>query len=251
MLVGKFVRSCAAAVGVLFAACMAHAADLYGARGCGYGGCGYNGGVYVPPPPLWEGFYIGGFAGVARSSVETSTNIIILTSSGVLPLSTIDTTGFLGGGQFGYNFQWGRFLYGLEADLGGLDTGTSVAVTNSSLASLLQTKSSGGFFGDLTMRGGYLFGPALIYAKGGWAFFTGDVRVSDAAGAVNLDSNSFTGWTLGVGAEYMVAPNWTVKAEYQYFDFSNDSGNFGSTITANTFKIGFNWLVHSVPVPLY
>lgn len=120
------------------------------------------------------------------------------------------------------------------------------------MAKLLQIDGSGGFYGDITGRAGILFGPgALFYVKAGWAFFTGDVRLSDPSGTVNMDSNSFTGWTVGAGVEYMVAPDWTVKLEYQYIDLSNDGGNLGSTIAADTFKIGFNWYVHSVPVPLY
>ncbi len=251
MLVGKFVRSCAAAAGAMIAACAAQAGDLYTGNGCNYGGCGYKDEVPFIPPPLWQGFYIGGFAGVGWSSAETSGDLIILSSSGVVPVSTLNGSGFYGGAQLGYNFQFGRFLYGIEADLGGLDTGSSVAVTNASLAKVLQIDSSGGFYGDITARAGILFGNALFYGKAGWAFFTGDVRLSDPSGAVNLDSNSFTGWTVGAGVEYMVAPDWTIKGEYQYFDLSNDGGNLGSTITANTLKIGFNWYLHSVPVPLY
>jgi outer membrane immunogenic protein len=258
MLVGKLVRSCAAAVGVLIAACAFHAgskadaADLYGAPGpCGYGGCGYKDeGLYIPPPLLWGGFYIGGFAGVAWSQVDTSGNVIIVTGSGAVPFGTIDTSGVFGGGQLGYNFEWGRFVYGIEADLGGMDTGTTVDFSNRGLGGILQIHSSGGFVGDITTRGGYLFGNALVYAKGGWAFFTGDVRISDPSSTVNLDSSWFSGWTVGAGVEYLVAPNWSLKAEYQYYDFS-DSSNVGGTITSNTFKIGFNWFPRTIPAPLY
>jgi len=252
MLVGKFVRLCAAAAGAIIAACAAQAGDLYSGNGCAYGGCGgYKDGPVFVPPPLWQGFYIGGFAGAAWSSAGTSGDIIVLTSTGAVPVSTLNGSGLYGGAQLGYNFQSDRFLYGIEADLGGLDNGTSVSFTGPSLAKLLQISSTGGFYGDIAARAGILFGNALVYGKAGWAVFEGDVRLSDATGAVNLDSSSFTGWTVGAGVEYMVAPNWTVKAEYQYFDFSNDSGSLGSTITVNTLKIGFNWYVNSVPLPLY
>ncbi len=258
MLVGKFVRSCAAAVGALIAAyafqagSAAHAADLYGPPGsCGYGGCGgyRDQAVFVPPPPLWQGFYIGGFAGAAWSELDTSSLIIIITSSAIAPFRTIDSNGVFGGGQFGYNFEWGRFVYGLEADLGGMDTGATLSFSNSATG-VLQVHSSGGFFGDITTRGGYLYGNALVYVKGGWAFFTGNLSVTDNYGTVNLDSSWFSGWTVGTGVEYMVAPNWSIKAEYQYFDLS-DNGYLGSTITSNTFKIGFNWFPRALPVALY
>jgi outer membrane autotransporter protein len=32
-----------------------------------------------------------------------------------------------------------------------------------------------------------------------------------------------SGWNVGVGAEYMIAPQWSVKAEYNYLDFGKDN----------------------------
>lgn len=249
MLVGKFVRACAVAFGAAVAACGgANAADLYG--GGGYGGYGgYKDEPVFVPPPFWGGFYAGGFAGIAWSSIESTSNIIILSCSGVDPIGTQTTTGFIGGTQFGYNVQFGRFLYGIEADLGYLDDGTNVSFNNGSLGSLLRVTSTGGFLGDVTGRGGFVFGNALIYAKTGLALFNGDLRISAPSAGINLDSGTFWGWTVGAGAEYMLAPGWSVKAEYQYFDFSNDSGSLGGTITANTVKIGFNYFFNSAAFP--
>ena len=261
MLVGKFFRVCAAAAGVAIAACAAEAADLYGGGGCN-GGCGYKdgGAVYAPPLFLWQGVYACGFAGAAWSSIEAADNLIILTSSGVTRAGSLNSTGLMGGAQFGYNLQFGRFVYGVEADLGGLDDGASVSFTNRSLAGLLHIASSGGFFGDITGRAGVLSWNTLFYAKAGFAFFTGDVRLSDGQGGVLQDSGTFTGWTVGAGVEYPLAPDWTVKAEYQYFDLANDnsgcclsgaSTSVHNTITANAVKIGFNWFVHTTPLPLF
>ena len=36
-----------------------------------------------------------------------------------------------------------------------------------------------------------------------------------------LDHNHNHGWTIGGGAEYMFVQNWSVKAEYQYYDFGD------------------------------
>jgi outer membrane immunogenic protein len=42
-------------------------------------------------------------------------------------------TGFIGGGQIGYNWQYGSFLYGLESDIQGLSNGNNgSAITVSS-----------------------------------------------------------------------------------------------------------------------
>ncbi|MEO6464407.1 MAG: porin family protein, partial [Pyrinomonadaceae bacterium] len=73
----------------------------------------------------WTGFYVGGHAGitVGRTGVNTST---VFSPSGYFdPMSpaavnaagsqTIESNGFNGGGQAGYNKQFGRFVVGAEA----------------------------------------------------------------------------------------------------------------------------------------
>ena len=60
------------------------------------------------------------------------------------------------------------------------------------------------------------------------------------------------GWTVGTGLEYMFAPNWSAKAEYQYYNFG--SANFtapaalvpnGSFTTDNhVFKVGVNYRIN-------
>ena len=162
MLVGKFFRACAAAAGVAIAACAAQAADLPGYYGGCNGGCGA---AYIPPPFFWQGGYVGGFGGVAWSSIQAADNLIILTNSGVVQVGPLSSTGVMGGAQLGYNIQYGRFVYGIEADLGGLDDGASLGFTNRALASLLQINSSGGFFGDVTGRAGWIGWSTLFYAR--------------------------------------------------------------------------------------
>jgi outer membrane immunogenic protein len=39
------------------------------------------------------------------------------------------------------------------------------------------------------------------------------------------------GWTAGGGVEFAISPNWSVKAEYLYFDFQNQ------TIGPGTFRL--------------
>jgi outer membrane immunogenic protein len=255
MSVAKFVQSCVAALGVMALSNPAQAADIYG----GYGYGGYKDQVYVQPLP-WQGFYAGLHAGGAWSSVEPASNVLILGNSGTIPVGTLKSSGFLGGGQLGYNFQNGNFVYGIEADFGGMDTGAKgVFADPATPARTLVVKSSGGFYGDITGRGGVAVGNALIYAKGGFAFFTGDMSVRDAFDGIGQDSGTFTGWTIGGGLEYLISPNWTIKAEYQFFDFDNNNfsccrgiqGRIENGLTSNTVKVGANFLVHGLRSPLY
>jgi outer membrane immunogenic protein len=79
--------------------------------------------------------------------------------------------------------------------------------------------------GSVTGRLGYTWGPALLYAKGGYAWKDGNnlgVSIGGVPQAFTTDGNHRDGYTVGAGLEYMFAPNWSAKVEYQYY-------NFGST----------------------
>ena len=81
--------------------------------------------------------------------------------------------------------------------------------------------------GSVTGRLGYSFGPALLYAKGGYAFKDGDHIAATNGGvpvAFTTDGGHRDGYTVGAGLEYMFAPNWSAKLEYQYYNFG--SGTF-------------------------
>jgi outer membrane immunogenic protein len=73
-----------------------------------------------------------------------------------------------------------------------------------------------------TLRGriGYAWNRLLIYGTGGAAFANEGILLCDpiAAGCAS-QSKIVTGWTAGVGAEYIFRDNWSVKFEYLHADF--------------------------------
>src|SRR5438105_3416032 len=77
--------------------------------------------------------------------------------------------------------------------------------------------------GSVTGRLGWTWGPGLLYAKGGVAFTdtTLGVAVAGVPVAFATTGNNKTGWTAGAGIEYMFTPNWSVKGEYQYYNFAS------------------------------
>ena len=82
---------------------------------------------YAAPAPIWSwtGFYIGGHVGAGWGTTETTLDSIAapgvpLTPVG-LALTQNSRSGFLGGGQIGYNFQSGWAVFGVQADIAGLD----------------------------------------------------------------------------------------------------------------------------------
>jgi opacity protein-like surface antigen len=253
MSVANFVRTGVAALSMCVMVQASQAADLYG---------GYKDQPYYIPPPLWAGFYIGGHIGGAWSSLDPVSNVVFLGAGpGIsLPSGSANTSGFFGGVQTGYNFQVNNFVYGIEADFGGLDaSGNKTLVDPSNPARTLRISGSDGWYGDITGRVGFAYHHVMFYAKGGFAWFTGNVNVFDSFDGINQDSGTFTGWTIGGGVEYLIAPQWTIKAEYMYYDFGNNTfsccggatnGRFDESLTSNTIKVGFNYIFSSVYVPL-
>ena len=101
-------------------------------------------------------------------------------------------------------------------------------------------------YGDLTARFGYLMGRTLLYAKGGAAVLNADFKASYSGGnclttgdcspvsgtkigpsTFNFDHNNLmVGWTAGAGVEYALSSSWSLKAEYQHFDFGKMSYSY-------------------------
>ncbi len=259
MSVSRSVRFCAAVFGVLIAVDPAPAAD-YGPSG------GYDGGYKEPPGPvplpiaLWSGFYIGPSFGWSWSRIRAANNALIITNNGTVPFSHPGTNGMIGGGQIGYNVQASNFVYGIELDFGGLDIGASATKTDpNNPARVLTVRSSAGFYGDITGRAGLTVGNALLYLKGGFAYFTGNVQVTDLYDGIVQDTGIFTGWTAGGGIEYKLTRTLSLKGEYLYFglDSSNfsccvtlNTGTVENNITANTFRLGLNYNLNDLRSPL-
>src|SRR5262245_8023818 len=167
--------------------------------------------AYTAPAVVynWTGFYVGGHLGGAFA--------------GDNGLQSNDAR-FLGGVQAGADYQFApNWVLGAEAQYSWLSGGT-----NNNLVFPAGTVVNGRLadqIGSVTGRIGYTWGPGLIYAKGGYAWRDGNtIGVANAAGVpqpFTTSGNSKDGYTVGAGLEYLFAPNWSAKAEYQYYNFGN------------------------------
>ena len=98
-----------------------------------------------------------------------------------------------------------------------------------------------GLYGDVTGRVGLAFGAALVYAKGGWAFFDGEARqTTTKPGYVTNGTDTFEGWTLG-GASNTSLPSISLKVEYQHFDFRPEVGDQTSIGDPPIGHVYHNW----------
>jgi outer membrane immunogenic protein len=195
----------------------------------------------APPPVMapiynWTGFYIGGHVGGAWAG----SNNIDGGSNGR----------FLGGVQGGADYQFAtNWVLGIEAQYSWL-TNKSNNGTTFPIAGLATRNDRG--LGSVTGRIGWTWGPGLLYAKGGYAFTDTTLGVTVAGVPVPFATtgNNKNGFTVGAGLEYMFAPNWSVKGEYQYYNFSNTAfvaptpvGLTGLSFRndEHTFKAGVNY----------
>jgi outer membrane immunogenic protein len=179
--------------------------------------------VFTPVPVYnWSGFYVGANAGVgwANSGNVTVRDPVL----GAKSISVSSRSGFIGGGQIGYNFQVGGFVYGLETDIQFADVGSKVNWGPYGRLGL-STGGSGGYFGTLRGRAGYAIDRTLLYLTGGLAY--GGLNSSPLSGS----ATSNVGYALGGGVEYAFTQNWTAKLEALYINLSN--GNARTIVVTN------------------
>jgi outer membrane immunogenic protein len=220
------------------------------------------------PPPVynWTGWYVGVNAGASMGNAKTDFNVAPI---GPLPgfagSATSSPSGFIGGGQIGYNWQFSPlWVGGLEADIQYAHEGDHNFASRPFSFSLPGTVAPGpsvsgtaavdydtkiDWFGTARARFGYLWGngTVLTYVTGGLAY--GEVKINGTAGASGtvgvtpffaIDSFSHShvnaGWTVGYGTEgAMAAPNWTWKVESLYMDLGHlNAADARGLITTNT-----------------
>jgi outer membrane immunogenic protein len=200
------------------------------------------------PVPVynWTGFYIGGNVGgiwndTRDDAFPTGCFLTSVTCGGGVPLNPLRSdsvrlngSGFTGGGQAGYNWQSGGFVGGIEADINysGINDGSFI---NRPVAAPLVGNYIHGesdklqWFGTVRGRAGFTVTPSfLVYATGGLAF--GEVKsASTTAFTATADTYAGTlddtraGYAVGAGGEWMIAPKWSIKAEYLFVDLGKSS----------------------------
>jgi outer membrane immunogenic protein len=143
--------------------------------------------------------------------------------------SAVEPSGVAGGGQIGYNWQSGQFVFGVETDVqfsGADDT-------------FAPFKFSNPWFGTLRGRAGAAFNNVLLYGTLGLAYgsLKGEIPGLD-------ETRTEVGWAGGIGAEYGFNPNWSARVEYLYMDLASRGFSITSTdngLHASMLRLGINY----------
>ena len=202
-------------------------------------------------PPMavsWTGFYIGVNGGYAGDQYKYPFSASVVGGPAINGSATITSSGFVGGAQIGYNYQFApSWVGGLEADIDATSIkgqlGLNASSGGASLSATAGSKTD--YIGTVRARLGYLVTDRLLaFGTGGLAY--GDVNSSVNASLTGLGSFSasktsdIVGWNLGAGVEYMISKNWTFKTEYLYVDLGD-----ATLLSGSTRGISYNLKVHT------
>jgi outer membrane immunogenic protein len=198
----------------------------------------------------WTGCYLGANVGAASDRATFADFNPLFPSS--LDLGSARATSALGGGQIGCDYQAGNWVFGLQ----GMGEATSLrgtshylpGPTDPRLNNIYDTSSRISSLVTATARLGYAIQPqVLIYAKAGGAWMRSTLDYTVNGMGVTFPytgSETRTGWTAGGGVEFLIAPNWSVFAEYNYIDFGAKTvslqGNGGAVPPGATQPIQVN-----------
>ena len=192
------------------------------------------------PAFSWTGCYVGAHAGVA--AMQDS-----FTAEGRSSNSPWGA-GVLLGAQIGCNYQLGRFVVGLESEAWGafLKTQNNLAFEN--FAQKATTTNPWNF--ATAARAGIAIDQFLIYMKGGVVWGSFRYNFSNTEGFAQSGSAINTGFLLGLGFEYMLSRDWTLKVESDVILFTANNVNLADTeggsrqtlsATQFIFKVGGNY----------
>ena len=162
----------------------------------------------------WGGLYAGVNAGYEWGHVTNS---------------SMDPSGIFGGGQVGYNWQSGQFVFGGETDV-------QASAADDTFA---PWKFSNPWFGTLRGRAGFTLNNIMFYGTAGLAY-------GELSGQLNglTEDKTLVGWTGGVGMEVGFNPHWSAKAEYLYMDLGDRAYTItgaNNGLTSNMLRFGINY----------
>jgi outer membrane immunogenic protein len=168
----------------------------------------------------WTGFYIGANGGWGESRNCWS---FVTAVGALLPDGCSSRSGGVFGGQMGYRWQTGQFVFGLEGQGDWADLKSSrLSLINPAFSTTTKVDGIGLFTGQI----GWAWDAALFYLKGGAAVTSNRYDIFTTVGGIGVASATSTRWggAVGVGFEYGFVPNWSVGVEYDRL-FMGDANN--------------------------
>jgi len=211
----------------------------------------------VPAPelvPIWTGVY----AGVQLGGVFGNTNLSI---PAIGYNGSWGNNGVIGGAHIGYNYQLNSVVLGVESSFDLLSVQGSEANNTAFAPNAFNGSSYHNYLVSIDERLGYAYRNLLFYGIGGYAFLSNNSALTLNGIQIGAVSNTVNGYDVGGGVEYAINDRWSVRAEYRYYNFQNNTNNFATSnkvfnnhvftesVNSNVFRAGlsYKW---GVPEPV-
>jgi len=210
----------------------------------------------LPPElvPIWTGVY----AGVQLGGAFGNTNLSIPANG---YNGSWGNNGVIGGAHIGYNYQLNSVVLGVESSFDLLSVQGSEANNTAFAPNAFNGSSYHNYLVSIDGRLGYAYRNLLFYGIGGYAFLSNNSALTLNGIQIGAVSNTVNGYDVGGGVEYAINDRWSVRAEYRYYNFQNNTNNFATSnkvfnnhvftesVNSNVFRAGlsYKW---GVPEPV-
>ncbi len=200
------------------------------------------------PYVTWTGCYIGAHIGGGWGHEDFSdpTGVHFAPAGAVIQ---VDTSGFLGGGQIGCDYQFAtNWVLGIDGDVSWAGI---KGETRDPFFGNKNIDARTNWLASATGQLGYTWDRWMLYGKGGvaWArdkYDTTNPLIYDFAGI-----ETRTGWIVGAGLEWAFWHKWSAKLEFDHYDFGSRTvtlfdPNLGSQLASikeqvEVVKFGINY----------
>jgi len=202
------------------------------------------------PVTNWTGFYVGAHGGGDWFYKDWFAPTTALNGVQNRAVGSHTASNWLAGGQFGFNYQTGIWVWGIDAQI----SATRLEGSNENIvAPVVVNHSKTDALATVAARFGVAWDKTLFYAKGGgaWAHDTFWTALPSVGVPIGQSATvSRWGWMIGVGAEYAFAPNWSVFAEYDYLDFGRQRVTLAPVASPFGFEYDIKQTIQIVKVGL-
>ncbi|CAH1665121.1 MULTISPECIES: outer membrane protein [unclassified Chelatococcus] len=176
--------------------------------------------VATPPAFSWTGFYAGinggyGWGGLPNYKKDLEPGQRVKTTANVMF-----------GGQVGYNYQFGSWVVGAEADFDKLNGSVKGHDSEFGVSESYRRE----YMATGRARLGYAFDRLLVFGTAGIALEKTSLSLNDpdAESFGRLSKSAWSkGFVVGAGVEYALTDNVTAKGEYLYTKFGKQTYRLG------------------------
>ena len=143
-------------------------------------------------------------------------------------------------------------MVGIEGGAAGGNIGGSTAFATPGIPGDTTTfRETTDLLTSVTGRVGYSWDRWLFYGKGGAAWTANRYGALDTLATYDYEgSETRFGWTAGVGVEWMLWHDWSLKLEYDYYGFGTRSVTFIDNVTGNVGPENINQTIQIVKLGL-